>query len=103
MWPVECHEVWEYDDKAHIQKLIRLIAICPSCHQVKHIGRTASVDGVVGMERCVRHLMKVNGWSMSATETYIEGAYSLHAKRSRHQWELDLSWLSTYGITPPEP
>ena len=26
---VECHEIWEYDDKEHIQKLIGMIALCP--------------------------------------------------------------------------
>ena len=34
---VECHEIWEYDDKNHVQKLIGLISLCPTCHQVKHI------------------------------------------------------------------
>lgn len=36
--PVECHETWEYDEKQGIQKLIGLIALCPSCHEVKHVG-----------------------------------------------------------------
>jgi hypothetical protein len=36
--PVECHEVWEYDETAHVQRLVRMIALCPACHEVKHIG-----------------------------------------------------------------
>ncbi len=36
--PVECHEVWHYDDEWRIQKLERLIALCPSYHAVKHSG-----------------------------------------------------------------
>ena len=31
-WPVECHEIWQYNDEAHIQTLIGLIALCPMCH-----------------------------------------------------------------------
>lgn len=37
-WPVECHEMWQYDDKNHVQKLAGLIALCPDYHKVKHIG-----------------------------------------------------------------
>src|SRR5207302_1396445 len=32
-WPVECHEVWEYDDDEKIQRLQRLVALCPACHE----------------------------------------------------------------------
>lgn len=27
--PVECHEVWAYDDEHHVQRLERLVALCP--------------------------------------------------------------------------
>jgi hypothetical protein len=36
--PVECHEVWRYDDRTRVQALVRMIALCPSCHRVKHMG-----------------------------------------------------------------
>jgi len=26
---VECHEIWDYDDVNHIQKLVGLISLCP--------------------------------------------------------------------------
>jgi hypothetical protein len=42
--PVECHEVWRYDDRTSVQMLVRMIALCPACHQVKHIG-LANVHG----------------------------------------------------------
>lgn len=35
---VECHEIWEYNDESHIQKLIGLISLCPNCHKTKHAG-----------------------------------------------------------------
>src|SRR5260221_10581904 len=40
---VECHEIWEYDDVNHVQKLIGLISLCPTCHHVKHIGRSMMI------------------------------------------------------------
>jgi 5-methylcytosine-specific restriction endonuclease McrA len=36
---LNCHEIWEYDDQKHIQKLIGFIALCDMCHHVKHIGK----------------------------------------------------------------
>src|ERR1017187_3032700 len=35
---LECHEVWAYDDVNLIQSLVRVEALCPRCHEVKHIG-----------------------------------------------------------------
>src|SRR5437588_2921912 len=41
--PVECHEVWEYDDEHSVQRLSGLIALCPACHEAKHMGRASSM------------------------------------------------------------
>jgi hypothetical protein len=89
-WPVECHEVWEYDDRRKVQSLKRLIALCPKCHGVKHIGRMQST-GKGGV--ALRHLMKINGWSKKAAEAYIQKAFAQWSERSEHEWELDISWL----------
>src|SRR3972149_3120297 len=35
---LHCHEIWNYDDKSHIQKLKGFVALCELCHWVKHIG-----------------------------------------------------------------
>jgi 5-methylcytosine-specific restriction endonuclease McrA len=40
-WPVECHEVWHYDDATKVQRLERLVALCPACHEVKPAGLTS--------------------------------------------------------------
>jgi hypothetical protein len=31
-------EVWDYDDARMVQRLVRLIALCPAYHEVKHLG-----------------------------------------------------------------
>lgn len=95
--PVECHERWEYDDKAHVQKLVGLEALCPSCHGVRHMGRSMVVgDG----PRMLAHMANVNGWSKEQTERHVEEAFRVHAQRSEALWTLDLSWLSTKGMSP---
>lgn len=97
-WPVECHEVWSYDDATRTQRLERLIALCPACHQVKHAG-FASKQGKLAA--VIAQLVKVNGWSHDDVELYLEAAFETWAARSRHQWTLDISSLETaYGISP---
>lgn len=89
-WPVECHEVFAYDDERHVQKLVGLLALCPACHTVKHIG-LAGVRGKSGA--ALAHLARVNRWSRNDAELYIEACFEIWYRRSRHQWELDLSYL----------
>ena len=96
--PVECHETWDYNDETHIQTLTGLIALCPSCHRVKHLG-FAFVKGR-GQE-AIAHLMKVNGWSPEDTQHYVEAVFEEHARRSKHQGTLDLEWLRSVGVDPP--
>jgi hypothetical protein len=35
---IECHEEWEWDIDIHVQKLKRVVPICPFCHNVVHFG-----------------------------------------------------------------
>jgi hypothetical protein len=93
--PVECHEVWEYDDEEHIQHLAGLVALCPACHEAKHIGHASTV-GRAGQARA--HLTRVNGWSMDMVELYLESVFEQWSRRSQHEWSLDLSWLRRFGI-----
>lgn len=95
--PVEAHEVWDYNDKTKVQKLLRMVALCPSCHEVKHIG-FAQQRGF--LDRALQHLGKVNGWTLSEALTYTNKAFSTWNKRSQHNWTLDISYLTQYGITP---
>jgi len=95
-WPVECHERWEYDDERCIQRLVGFIALCPSCHLVKHIGRArAHCEGQVAEA----HLSTVNGWTLQKTSRYIELCMSLWRVRNRHDWQQDFSYLEPLGVT----
>ena len=98
--PVECHEVWVYDDQRHVQRLERMIALCPACHECKHMGH-ANVTGHGARAR--RHLAQVNGWSASQVERYVELAFAVWQRRSQHEWQLDISALDAYGVAPAAP
>jgi hypothetical protein len=90
--------VWEYDEAAGIQRLVRLIALCPACHEVKHIG----LAGVKGRgAQAAAHLAEVNGWSKAETEAQIASAFVAWRRRNKVKWTLDLSILSEYGVEPP--
>jgi hypothetical protein len=88
--PVECHERWRYDEDTKTQVLEGLIALCPACHEVKHIGRAGAMGRA---EDAVAHLMEVNGWEADRALGYIDDAFGVWAKRSGEGWTLDLSWL----------
>lgn len=89
--PVECHEVWEYDEKNKVQKLIGLIALCPDCHSVKHWG-LAQMRGKE--QECAAHLMKVNGWDADTAKAHVIEAFNTWLRRNKiKKWKLDASWL----------
>ena len=94
-WPVECHEIWHYNDEEHVQTLTGLIALCPACHEVKHLG-FANVSGRGDI--AAQHLARVNGWTMEETEKYIDEQFNIWTWRSKHEWQLDISWLDQFGI-----
>jgi hypothetical protein len=96
-WPVECHEIWEYEDQRHVQTLHGLLALCPACHEVKHMG-LANVRG--RGQIAARHLAKVNGWTAQEAERYIADQFAVWESRSRFPWRLDMSWLEQHGVTP---
>lgn len=61
-WPVECHEEWGFIDG--IQYLKDLMALCPLCHKGKHLGRTIALDSQETIDRVIRHLLRVTGYSI---------------------------------------
>lgn len=91
-WPVECHEIWHYDDDNCIQKLNGLIALCPDCHRVKHIG-FAKIQGKLG--QAIKQLNKVNNMTDTQAKNYISQVFEVWRERSKHSWEVDITWLKS--------
>lgn len=90
---LECHEIWEYNDETHVQKLVGLISLCPFCHKVKHPG-LAKMNGEE--EIVYKQLLKVNGMNRFEAMRYVGEAFAVWTERSKHQWTLDIEFLKTY-------
>jgi len=95
---LHAHEVWEYTMPAVAdlpetpgrQRLVGIAALCPACHNVKHIG----FAGIMGrLEEAFVHLQKVNGWSRDETMDYVEACLETWKARSKRQWHVDVSLL----------
>jgi hypothetical protein len=95
--PVECHEIWSYDEGTLIQKLEGMIALCPNCHMVKHIG-FAEVLGL--QKQAIQHFKKINGLTQKQAMSEIKEAFQVWEARSKKKWILDLSSLKEYGFEP---
>jgi hypothetical protein len=88
--PVECHEIWDYNDSARVQTLVGLVSLCPACHQVKHMGRAAATGNLA---RALLHLMQVNEWPEDLAEEYVMRQFEIYGIRSSFGWTINLDWL----------
>jgi hypothetical protein len=89
----DCHELWHFvvgRDSA-IQRLARLIALCPDCHRVQHTGR-ASVRGE--LSKVVGQVRAVNSWNHSEVRLALHNAEERYRWRRRFSWDLDLTLLA---------
>ena len=87
---LQAHEVWEYDDEKFIQRLIRMIALCPSCHGVKHFGRSALVLREDDKMRIYKHFVAVNGCSREEFAKHLRAELAKYQSRSKHaDWKID--------------
>ena len=101
--PVEAHETWSYDDVNHVQTLVGMVALCPTCHMGKHIGRTLTVGSQQTQDRVLAHIMQVNHWTVARLILELDIAFAQHAERSEHEWTLDISWIErVIGSSPSQ-
>jgi len=94
---VECHEIWEFNDQTRLQKLTGVIALCPKCHMVKHIGLAQRNGKYV---EAVDHFCKVNKVDRFYAEQYIRQAFYQWQNRSIFEWILNIDWLLQKGLRP---
>ena len=91
---LEAHEQWEYDEENAVQRLKTVIAVCKSCHEVIHIGRTSLLGGE---ERACAHFMKVNGCNYAEYRKALGEANTAHQRRNKiAEWKLDLTYLKKF-------
>ena len=91
---LEAHERWTYDEKAKVQKLSSVVALCRACHEVVHIGRTSLIGRY---QEAMEHFMRVNGCTQSEFHLALERANAEHERLNRvEEWATDLSWLKRF-------
>ncbi len=91
---LHCHEQWGYDDETHIQRLVRLIMLCPMCHHTKHM----SAHGSVTPEELVQHFIKMNDCSRQEFDTYYQQCSEERTQRTGGQQGEPLRiWKQDYG------
>lgn len=92
--PVECHELWDFNQKLRLQKLNGLQVLCPDCHGAAHIGFSKKSKSPQTYERIRGKLMSVNGLTGDQVDKYIRMAFASHNETRDMLWVMDLSWLS---------
>lgn len=98
---LEAHERWTFDQATRTQALRRLICLCIDCHHVTHYGYASQV---LGLENQVfAHLMKVTKMTPAQASEHVDAAFTLWGRRSGIIWTLDLSILTSAGITLTAP
>ena len=95
---LHAHEVWEYDNKNHIQKLEDIIPLCYNCHMVKHIGFASLQQSKFGKdnERFIKHFMKVNNVGRSGYQEHLKEEIEKFNNRSHFEWQLNLENLAKF-------
>lgn len=94
---LDAHEMWEYDEENHIQRLSNIIGVCKSCHNAIHYGRAQKT----GHEREAREqFIKVNNCEIYDFQDELLKVKDDYYRRSRiEDWELDLSYIEKQGYS----
>lgn len=89
----DCHEKWRFEvrDGVPVQRLQRLIALCPGCHEVQHAG-LAGVRGRIGF--VADRLRQLNGWSHQQADADLRRAAVRCRVLDEQEWALDLTALT---------
>jgi hypothetical protein len=95
---MEVQARWEYDvsEGKHVQRLVRLMAMCPDCHEVTHFGK-ACMDG--RRDAAMVHLQKAANMSAENAQAHADAAYTRLRELNEHEWQLDLSLFTNNGLS----
>lgn len=92
---LEAHEVWEFDTYVKTQKLTDIIALCKSCHMVKHLRHTKMIGGE---EYAKKHFMQVNKCDEQVFIEHYHEAESRFDELSKiENWTVDTSEVNNLG------
>ena len=94
------HEIWDYDDARHVQRLVGFEPVCELCSLTQHMGRAHEIGRGAEAEQ---QIARVNGISLEQVGTMLQTAAIVWMARNEHSWTQDLSWLrdraGEYGMS----
>ena len=81
-------EVWHYEDKGHIARLIDIVPRCRLCHLIKHLGFAGILvkEGKIDPVTLAWHFVHVNGCDLKVFKRHKDAAVTLWKKRPKHRW-----------------
>lgn len=90
---LHCHEVWGFDDKKHIQRLVGFKCLCVDCHDIKHWGRTVLIahkNGDTGrLSYLTKHFCRINNCSEKVFTLHKVEIGNISQVRSRYKYTVD--------------
>lgn len=95
---IDIQELWHFDDKLKIQKLVCYYPICISCQDHSYMPNESDKEE---LESFVEFFKKVNKWSTEQAIEHINQALALQKMRDQSDWIVDVEYLvSELNIQP---
>ena len=76
-----------------MQHLTGLIALCPTCHKVKHWGRSEVVGE--NMRALREHMMSINVWTRDMVDAAVTYEFEVWNRRNKTHWTLNLDYVGS--------
>lgn len=80
--PLHAHEVWRFEDRKRIQRLVGFLCLCRLCHDVKHFGRSSEVYKRDYIEKLISHWCQVNGKTRGDFQVYLQIIFEQNKRRA---------------------
>lgn len=94
----ECHEVWSFDTKTHIQKLVYLMPVCTLCHNVKHLNQGYSFIDDTEKQLKLQHYSYYNNITIEEANENLESCLLVANELASEKFILDMSLLAKFGV-----
>lgn len=79
---LNAHEVWTFDDRQLIQRLVALECCCELCHAVHHFGRSTQVYSKSYQRQLIKHWCEVNNLTEKDFQSHLADIKLLNRKRA---------------------
>lgn len=89
---IDIQELWQFDDKRKIQKLVCYYPICINCQDHSFMPSELDDDE---LQSFVQFFKDINGWSVEQSKDHIQNALSLKKSRDQSDWIVDVEYLVT--------